>query len=348
MSKSKNGIGGGYKLLDVDVLDFDALEEGKYKYYLKFDDDGHISQDQFSEKTVQDMADASTTNYHRIYSIPTLLFQDSKFNDYIININNYSSQKELYALYIDVYGNYTDSIINIRSIIICDDNNLIIDYLFDPVCETYDEIYIEGTVTFYYLSRELSTKRTNSLETSYIYFKNGMSITGDQDKLCAKLDEDNIIEIRTKSDSFAVNTITDPIRMSNLYMVITSDTVNKLDYIYPGITCELSIEYNSLNDTENELLQAIYSILQKNYNSDIATIYCILETQAVCDSDGYFLQTCTIIAIASKTDSIPLNGLYKFIRYGKILNGTYGLYNKYNVNSDVKWLSDWKAITYAF
>lgn len=48
--------GGGYKLLDVDVLDFDALEDGKYIYYIKFNEDNSIKEDQWTAIKEGDLA----------------------------------------------------------------------------------------------------------------------------------------------------------------------------------------------------------------------------------------------------------------------------------------------------
>lgn len=41
--------GGGYKVLETDLLDFDTLEDGKYVYYVKFNDDGTLKTDQWTE-----------------------------------------------------------------------------------------------------------------------------------------------------------------------------------------------------------------------------------------------------------------------------------------------------------
>lgn len=349
--------GGGYKLLDVDVLDFDVLEEGKYKYYLKFDEDGSISYHQFSRKTVDDIVSSIDTYNKTSYTVADILHFNI-YDDYIIDINNYLELKELHALYIDVYGSGINSFINIRSGMLKEESSgyiecVGIDLLISPLTQSEYEQEIEGTVTIHSICRNVMDKNTNSIIVDSIQLSNGIVISDDgvnSDTIILQGRNGHMflnISEPSEDDGFPFPVITTPIKIRNERL-----SIDDLNYIYPGMTCTFKIDINEATG-KNDLVDAIITTLSPLFPNEYSNgdIYCKLENQ---DADDYyschFLQICTIISFVCDGNIIPLNGLYKFIRYGYVYpDSGYGYCDgKYNVNTDVTWSGDWKRITYTF
>lgn len=313
--------GGGYKVLETDLLDFDTLEDGKYIYYVKFNDDGSLKEDQW----------VCSLHYSSSFDFGTMCTSlDTFFTE------SFSDKEKI--LLINIINN--SSLINIQAI--DTDNRKTLNLIYGPL-ET-KRIYLTETSVEITAREKIHTYIDNKIYFNDIRLESlDRNLHFDCDNSETYL---NIIFDSSESlpsitfDSF---TISGNINHFNT-AVLTSDD----EQYYLGTEYTYISKYNEPDDEET-VYGVIARTLSYDYNIGLYnTVYSNFKTTVVGEFKYgypvYFVQKCEIVSVIDDDGNIiTLPGSFVFTRYGHILYDDRYYDHDLVVNSETNiiWDSPW-------